>query len=97
MKRVGVREFRDHATQYLASDNVLAVERHGRPIGFYIPVNATPLEERQHVVAQFGKAVERLLAESGMTEDELAEALDFNRPGPDESALATTHASGRRR
>lgn len=97
MKRVGVREFRDHATQYLASDSVLAVERHGRPIGFYIPVNATVDEERQHVMTQLGKAVERLLAESGMTEDELAEALDFNHPSPDESALATTYASGRRR
>ena len=38
MKRVGIREFRDRASQYLASNEVLTVERHGRPIGFYIPV-----------------------------------------------------------
>ncbi len=37
MKQVGIREFRDHATKYLAGDEVLAIERHGQPIGFYIP------------------------------------------------------------
>lgn len=37
MKRVGIREFRDHATRYLAGDEVLAIERHGQPVGFYIP------------------------------------------------------------
>ena len=38
MKHVGIREFRDRASHYLASREVLTVERHGRPIGFYIPV-----------------------------------------------------------
>ena|SRR6266516_2872395 len=37
MKHVGVREFRDHATQYLAGDEVLAIERHGVPLGYYWP------------------------------------------------------------
>lgn len=36
MKRVGARQFRDHATRYLGGDDVLAVERHGQPSGFYI-------------------------------------------------------------
>jgi len=27
MKRVGIREFRDHATRYLAGSDVLAIER----------------------------------------------------------------------
>ena len=40
MKRVGVREFRDHATHYLSGDEVLVIERHGAPIGFYIPTGA---------------------------------------------------------
>ena len=30
------------ATRYLASDAVLAVERHGRPSGFFIPVTGAP-------------------------------------------------------
>ena len=30
MKNVGVREFRDHATKYLAGPETVAVNRHGR-------------------------------------------------------------------
>ncbi len=94
MKRVGVREFRDHATQYLASGEVLAVERHGRAIGFYIPVSPAPEEERQRAVTQLGIAVERLLAESGLSEDELAAVLDRAQPAPAEPALPGAHAPG---
>lgn len=92
MKHIGVREFRDHATQYLSSGDVLAVERHGRPIGFYIPVSLAPAEERQRAVAQLSKAVERLLVESGMTEDELIEALDLDQRECVKAALPTTCA-----
>jgi len=95
MKYVGVREFRDNATRYLASDEVLAVERHGRPIGFYIPVASTPDEERQHRVAQLSKAVARLLTESGMSEEELASVLDLHNPAPTVAVAPATHAPGR--
>lgn len=52
MKRVGVREFRDHATQYLSGQEVVAVERHGQPIGFYIPTGKSQRES-------FEEALER--------------------------------------
>lgn len=94
MKHIGVREFRDHATQYLSGGDVLAVERHGQPIGFYIPVSPAPAEERQRMVAQLGAAVERLLLESGMSEDELIEALDLKQPTNNETALSA-HAPRR--
>ena len=48
MKRVGIRQFRDHATRYLAGSDVLAIERHGRPIGFYVPAAAS----QQETIAQ---------------------------------------------
>src|SRR5579859_1468522 len=94
MKRVGIREFRDHATRYLAGGEVLAVERHGRPVGFYIPVAPSPDEETRHAVERLGQVVERILATSGMTEDELADALDLSRPFTLESAesVGTGHA-----
>jgi antitoxin (DNA-binding transcriptional repressor) of toxin-antitoxin stability system len=80
MKRVGVREFRDHATQYLASREPLEIERHGRPIGFYIPLKQANDEEVRHAVARLREAVEQVLAETGMTEDELAALFDLKRP-----------------
>lgn len=38
LQSVGVREFRDHTTSYLSGSNPMAVSKHGRVIGFYVPV-----------------------------------------------------------
>jgi hypothetical protein len=37
-KQVGIREFRDRATTYLSGSEPIAVSKHGRAIGFYIPL-----------------------------------------------------------
>lgn len=83
MKRVGVREFRDRATHYLAGGEVLAVERHGRPIGFFIPAQASAEEDLQGALERLQHAVDRALATSGMDEEELSRALDVSRPYTD--------------
>lgn len=82
LKNVGVREFRDHATKYLAGPETVAVNRHGRVIGFYIPLKRDEDEVRR-AVAQLGQAVEQVLDETGMTEDELASLFDMRRPFPE--------------
>jgi hypothetical protein len=82
MKNVGVREFRDHATKYLAGPEPVAVNRHGRVIGFYIPLERDEDEVRR-AVAKLGEAVEQVLGETGMTEDELAGLFDMRRPLPE--------------
>lgn len=74
LEDVGVREFRDHATKYLAGSTPLAIRRHGRVIGFYIPVGRDD-EEVKRAVAQLGDVVDRVLAETGMSEEELVAAL----------------------
>ena len=80
MRHVGVREFRDKATTYLSGNEILTVEKHGRPIGFYIPVRPYNEQRTQRALEQFNAAVDRLLDESGMTVDELADFLDLNKP-----------------
>ncbi len=82
MKNVGVREFRDHATKYLAGPEPVAVNRHGRVIGFYIPLERDEDEVRR-AVAKLGETVEQVLGETGMTEDELAGLFDMRRPLPE--------------
>lgn len=37
MKHIGVREFRERLSDYLDSSSPVAVTRHGRTFGFYIP------------------------------------------------------------
>jgi hypothetical protein len=75
MKHVGIREFRDHATQYLAGGTVLAIERHDQIIGFYIPVSPAPGDKVRPALERLTKAVDRVLAETGMSEAELTETL----------------------
>ncbi len=90
MKRVGVREFRDHATQYLA------IERHGQPIGFYIPTGKSRQENFQEALARLEQTVGQVLAETGLSEDQLARLFDLNEPLPEErEKISTVHAPRR--
>jgi hypothetical protein len=77
-KNVGVREFRDHATAYLSGSDPVAVSKHGRVIGFYIPLDRDE-DEIRRVVAKLGQSVQRILHETGMSEDELAELFDLRK------------------
>lgn len=79
LKNVGVREFRDHATSYLSGPDPVAVSKHGRVIGFYIPVDRDEDEVRS-AVARLGETVGRVLDETGLSEDELARLVDLRRP-----------------
>lgn len=79
MKSVGIREFRDKASQYLASKEVVAVKRHGKLVGFYIPVEQSDEIEIQRALQRLNQTVETALAESGMDEAALADALDLSQ------------------
>lgn len=101
LRRVGVREFRDHATRYIAGDEVLAIERHGRAVGFYIPAGASREESFAQALERLEQAVQRVLSETGLSEEELSRLYDLTQPLPDRprprrSVLAAdARASGR--
>ena len=105
MKRIGVREFRDHATQYLAGDEALVIERNGQPIGVYIPTSASSDSLRPERWAQalerLDQTVQRVLAETGLSEEDVSRLYDLNQPLPDRpvavraETVAGTDASGR--
>jgi aminoglycoside/choline kinase family phosphotransferase len=78
MKSIGIREFRDKASHYLASSEILAVKRHGKLVGFYIPLKQSDEEEVQRAVKRLSETVETALAESGFSEEELSRALDLS-------------------
>jgi antitoxin (DNA-binding transcriptional repressor) of toxin-antitoxin stability system len=80
MRSVGIREFRDQATRLIASGQPVAIERHGKLVGFYIPVKTRDVDEKKRALEEFRQAVDAVLAESGMTEEELSQALDLSRP-----------------
>jgi hypothetical protein len=81
LKEVGVREFRDHATKYLSGTESVAISRHGHIIGIYVPLKRDEEKARQ-AWDDFGKAIDQVLQETGITEDELADLLDLSKPLP---------------
>lgn len=82
MKQVGVREFRDHATLYLSGTDPIAVTKNGHVIGVYTPFKRD-YEKRKRALDELEKAVNQVLERTGMTEDELADIFDINKPLPE--------------
>jgi hypothetical protein len=78
MKNVGVREFRDHATSYLSGTDPVAISRHGRVIGFYIPLERDEDEVRR-ALDRLGEKVGQVLEGSGLTENALAGLVEPRR------------------
>jgi hypothetical protein len=97
VKRVGVREFRDRATQYLAGDEVLAIERHGQPIGFYIPTGASRREALGQALERLEQTVEQVVGRTGLSEEELSRLYDTSRPVPDRPRRRRPADPGRER
>jgi hypothetical protein len=76
MKDVGVREFRDHASRYLSGDEPLAVRRHGRVLGFYVPVRQKSDTEELRVALRDAKeGLVELRRATGLSEEALVEEL----------------------
>lgn len=78
MKSIGICEFRDKASHYLASSEIVAVKRHGKLVGLYVPVKESDQDEVQQAVKRLSETVEAASAESGFSEEELSHALDLS-------------------
>jgi antitoxin (DNA-binding transcriptional repressor) of toxin-antitoxin stability system len=76
--KVAVRDFRAGLAGYIDSDEPVAVTRHGRTVGFFVPTRANVAEE----MAAFQTAADRLreaLADQGADPDEIAVEFDAAR------------------
>lgn len=71
----GVRELRDHATADLSGSEPVAVSKHGRVIGFYLPVERAVTEVRCAVAGLVGATVNKVMTRSGLSETGPAELL----------------------
>jgi hypothetical protein len=69
--KVGVREFRENLSGYLESAAPVAIMRHGKTLGFYVPAPQQPQEENLEALRRAGEQLDALIASSGATEDEL--------------------------
>jgi len=79
MRHVGIREFKNQATAMMSSGETLVIERHGKPIGFFVPVVAKDRGEGRAALGRLGRLVEGVLRESGLDEDELVREVSGGR------------------
>ena len=79
MKTVGIREFRDQATTLMAGNETLIVERHGTPIGFFVPVVATDRHAGRDALGALGAVVEQVLEQTGIDEEALVREITGKR------------------
>ncbi len=69
--RVGVREFREDLAEYLDAPTPVAITRHGQTIGYYIPARGRVDEQEQVALRRAVEQLADLLAEHGISEDEV--------------------------
>lgn len=71
MRKVGVREFRDRATSMMGSGETLVIERHGTPIGFFVPISAKDRRAGREALGRLGDLVDEVVATIGLDEEQL--------------------------
>jgi len=71
VRAIGVREFRDQASSILAGGETLVIERHGEPIGFFVPISAKDRRAGRDALGRLGALVDDIIAGSGLDEDDL--------------------------
>ena len=79
MQKVGIKEFRDNATKLLAAGESLLIERHGHPVGYFIPVKKKNDAEIAKAMTRLEKAIELALDETSLTQEELADLFIIKR------------------
>ena len=82
---VGVREFRNRATQMMAANETVIIERHGVPIGFFVPIAARDRRAGREALGRLGELVDDLLQQTDLDEDSLVreiEATDLGISAP---------------
>jgi antitoxin (DNA-binding transcriptional repressor) of toxin-antitoxin stability system len=77
--KVGVREFREQLGSYLESAKPVAITKHGRTVGFYIPVHRAPELEEREALREAGRRLDAWMAEKKVSEDELVADFEHSR------------------
>jgi antitoxin (DNA-binding transcriptional repressor) of toxin-antitoxin stability system len=82
--RIGVRELREKLAECLESSEPIELTRHGRTIGFYVPVPASASQSSREALLAAGHRMDAELKRAGISEDEVL--ADFKRWRKDQHA-----------
>lgn len=76
-EKVGMREFREQLGTYLESDRPVAITKHGRTVGFYIPARRQVELEDREALREAGRRLDAWMVEHKVDAEELT--ADFDR------------------
>jgi PHD/YefM family antitoxin component YafN of YafNO toxin-antitoxin module len=68
---VGARQFREDLADYLNSPSPIAITRHGQTVGYYLPARRKVNEEELRTLKEAVAQLQALMAEYGITEEEV--------------------------
>ncbi len=78
--RVATRDFREDLARYLDSPIPVAITRHGQTIGYYVPARVKMPDEEQQALTRAVEQLASLLADHGVSEDEIVRAFQARPP-----------------
>ena len=96
LEKIGIREFRNNLAKYLSATEPVAIMRHGQTVGYFLPTHQKPEQDGRlaHLrkpqmsrppelesLMRAAEKLDRLLVDSGITEDELVEEFRQLRQG----------------
>ncbi|NJR62441.1 MAG: type II toxin-antitoxin system Phd/YefM family antitoxin [Cyanobacteria bacterium CRU_2_1] len=73
VEKIGIREFRQNIGKYVDGAVPIAVARHGRTVGYFIPIHREPDQAELEALKSAALKLEVLLAEQGISEEELVQ------------------------
>lgn len=80
-QKIGIREFRNNLAKYLSATEAVAIMRHGQTVGYFLPTHKKPEQAELESLKVAAEKLDRLLADSGITEDELVAEFRELRKG----------------
>ena len=93
MTKVNADEFAANAAGFFDANRIVINERNNEAIGFYAPGGQMDHVHREQAFERLEESVQRVLDETGMTEDELARWFDLGRPLPEDDAAPSTNVA----
>ncbi len=68
-----MREFRHQFGEFVDAGKPVAITKHGRTVGFYIPVRRRPETADLEALEEAGRMLDTLMAQKGISEDAAVE------------------------
>jgi antitoxin (DNA-binding transcriptional repressor) of toxin-antitoxin stability system len=79
LQKIGIREFRNNFAKYLSATEPVAIMRHGQTVGYFLPTHKNPEQAELESLKVAAAKLDQLLADKGITEEELVEEFRLLR------------------